>query len=508
MEHRTERSFMIPNLNWRELELLIAQLRPRVVGLFVDRILVPKREAFIDGYLKGEWLIRLTGKKQECCLLLSIRPKQPYIAWTSGKGPQVSPQATRSPFDLNLTKYIKGAKLLEIESIPRERAAILWFSGENHSYQKVGLVLSLIPATPEAFLISSESATSQDWAILCRSRTIRDESKQLSHYIPPDGSQAPQSPPERPEIIASPDSYYRVIEKELQIEAFHQRLLLAQKNLRQLLKYARDRNKQSTVAWIEAQKEQDWQRLGDLLKGSLGNPPELVESYRSVVDYETNEQVNIKCDPRFTIQEQVEKFYQNARRKQRRIQEAQSRMNRFNESILLYEKTLQEAPPSLDWQALERIEKIAGTFVTKSAAAPEQKKNKKNSYQNWIGKVFTSKDGLAIWVGRNKDENLELTFKHTRGNDIWLHVRGRPGSHVVIPIQPGKSAPLETLLDAAHLTIYYSGGENWGTTEVDYTMKKYVKRIKDSSEASYTNNKTLLIRLDSKRLKRLLDQNV
>jgi predicted ribosome quality control (RQC) complex YloA/Tae2 family protein len=113
---------------------------------------------------------------------------------------------------------------------------------------------------------------------------------------------------------------------------------------------------------------------------------------------------------------------------------------------------------------------------------------------------------VTIWVGRSKDENLELTFKCARGNDMWMHVRGRPGAHVIIPLQAGKSVPLETLLDAANLVIHYSGGTHWGKTEVDYTFKKYVKRIKDSTEVSYTNNKTLMVEPDSVRKKRLLDQ--
>jgi predicted ribosome quality control (RQC) complex YloA/Tae2 family protein len=122
----------------------------------------------------------------------------------------------------------------------------------------------------------------------------------------------------------------------------------------------------------------------------------------------------------------------------------------------------------------------------------------------WPGKSFLSKDGLIIWVGRSKDENLELTFKHSRGNDLWMHIRGKPGAHVLIPLASGKSAPLETLLDAATLAVYYSGGEKWGKTEVDYTFKKYVKRIKNSTEASYIHNKTLMIEVDPARLKRLL----
>ena len=41
---------------------------------------------------------------------------------------------------------------------------------------------------------------------------------------------------------------------------------------------------------------------------------------------------------------------------------------------------------------------------------------------------------------------------------------------------------------------------------MDYTFKKYVKRIKDSTEASYTNNKTLIVEPQAERLKRLLGQ--
>lgn len=122
----------------------------------------------------------------------------------------------------------------------------------------------------------------------------------------------------------------------------------------------------------------------------------------------------------------------------------------------------------------------------------------------WTGKAYFSRDGFAILAGKSKDENLELTFKIARGNDLWMHVRGRPGAHVLVPVPSGKSVPLETLLDAAQLVLFFSGGKNWGKTEVDYTFKKHVKRIKDSSEASYTQNKTLIVAPDAERLERLL----
>ncbi|MGZ3689465.1 MAG: NFACT RNA binding domain-containing protein, partial [Bdellovibrionota bacterium] len=158
-------------------------------------------------------------------------------------------------------------------------------------------------------------------------------------------------------------------------------------------------------------------------------------------------------------------------------------------------------PPKYpDWESLERLERAA----LPGAGAQSSGKEKEAKKGAWLGRTFSSKDGWPILVGRSKDENLELTFKHARGNDLWLHVRGRPGAHTVVPVPSGKSVPLETLLDAALLTLYYSGGESWGKTEVDYTFKKHVKRIKDSSEASYTHNKTLILEMDAKRMERLL----
>jgi predicted ribosome quality control (RQC) complex YloA/Tae2 family protein len=182
-------------------------------------------------------------------------------------------------------------------------------------------------------------------------------------------------------------------------------------------------------------------------------------------------------------------------------------MTLFNESAEKNKRLLDElakitSSPDLwpNWKWLE------STFprATPSEISSEMKKGRDSK---WHGKSFVSKDGFTIWVGRNKQENLELTFKCARGNDLWLHLRGRPGAHTIIPLPGGKSAPLETLLDAAALTIYYSGGEKWGKTEVDYTFKKHVKRIKDSTEASYTHNKTLIVEPDPERIRRLIQQN-
>lgn len=499
------------HLNWKEIGILVQQIDPQTRGLFVDRIIVPEREHFPEGYLKGEWVIRLTGRKSECSLLFSLRPRQPYLAWCGQKGPKASTKATRSPFDLNLNKVLKGTKLLNIEAIPQERVIILWFTnGGENSQQKLGLVLVMIPAAPEAYLVTaplletrSESGT---WPILTRSRTLRktDEKSSPSQndYRLPQGHQAPANPPVREHLLATPQALYEFLETELDSEAFSLRCQNVEKALKRLIKHTEDRLRQSETSLREGQKEENWQKWGDLLKSTLSNPVPISGSTLSLYDYETEHTIDVRCDPRLSLKDQISKFYQNAKRKQRRIDEASSRISHFRESLTQLERTLNHKLAPGDWKGLEKLERTSRISPTH-----REKEKKTSSAFSWLGKSFVSKDGLMIWVGRSKDENLELTFKHARGNDIWMHIRGRPGAHVLIPLQPGKSAPLETLLDGATLAIHYSGGQHWGKTEVDYTFKKYVKRIKDSSEASYTNNKTLLIEPDSTRMTRLLEQN-
>ncbi len=501
---------MAIRLNWKEIENLVRIYRPEIQGLFVERVIVPERPLFPGGYLKGEWALRLTSRSHEGFLLMSVRTGSPYFAWhSSKKGFKLSPQATQSPFDLAVAKNLRGAKLLDCQSIPKERVVIFWFSREGHKESVLGLVLVMIPATPEALLIT---ATSQEkvhppadgWSILARSKT----SRVTTTFRPPNGAEAPLDPPVRSEFLQIVPAFHLFLEKELSLEAFTLRTQIAQKDLRQILKQARDRSRQSMVALREAQHEPDWQKWGDLLKFSLHTSPLIIRGKAQVPNFETGESTEIPIDAKLSLTEQVQKFYLNAKRKHRRIEEARSRQQKLEETLNQIQKGLLQELSSLDWPQLEKLERLSGQPLREGVPSHGRKSPHSKSAGTWLGKTFLSRDQLTIWIGRDRIENLELTFKIARGNDVWMHVRGRPGAHGVVPVQPGKSVPLETLLDAAHLTIYYSGGENWGKTEVDYTFKKYVKRIKDSSEASYTHNKTLLINPDPTRLQRLLQQNV
>ncbi len=111
-------------------------------------------------------------------------------------------------------------------------------------------------------------------------------------------------------------------------------------------------------------------------------------------------------------------------------------------------------------------------------------------------------------VGRTNQENDRLSMSVAKGNDLWFHVgRGLAGSHVVLRLPKGKTASLESMLDASTLAIHFSKARDAERCEVIYTRAKHVRKPKGLPPGRVTTSqtRTLGIDLDRGRLRRLLD---
>ncbi|ALI97673.1 NFACT RNA binding domain-containing protein [Rufibacter tibetensis] len=92
--------------------------------------------------------------------------------------------------------------------------------------------------------------------------------------------------------------------------------------------------------------------------------------------------------------------------------------------------------------------------------------------------------GFKILVGKNAKANDKLTLKHTHKDDLWLHAKDVPGSHVVIKFQSGKSIPTPVVEAAAQLAAFYSKRKSDSLCPVLYTPKKYVRKPKGATPGS------------------------
>jgi len=158
-------------------------------------------------------------------------------------------------------------------------------------------------------------------------------------------------------------------------------------------------------------------------------------------------------------------------------------------------------------RSFDELEGLKPSIRKAGLTLPEERPAKRRAAEAPRGpRVFRSAEGLDILVARNRKENDRLTFGIARGNDYWMHLLTWPGPHVVIRKPPDKSVSQESLLDAAHLAVYFSKIRGTDFAQVAYTQCKNVRRTKGAppGKVHYAHATTLQVHIDPQRIERLM----
>lgn len=249
------------------------------------------------------------------------------------------------------------------------------------------------------------------------------------------------------------------------------------------------------------------QREAELLKTHAKQIPDGARTFKAT-DYHEDPPVEreLKLDPRKSPLDQADALFKRVKKLRRGLMNMETRAGQAEADVEDLEALIQtiDNTEDDDETALNRIESKLETL----GCMPKKKSEKKGRpQQNQGPRKFTSSDGLTILVGRSNRENDKLSIRTARGNDIFFHVRGSPGSHVIVRKPKDKSVPLDTLLDAATLAIHYSKQRGNPGAEVSYTPAKYVRKPKGAKPGlvQISNEKVLRPGGDAERLSRLLD---
>lgn len=110
--------------------------------------------------------------------------------------------------------------------------------------------------------------------------------------------------------------------------------------------------------------------------------------------------------------------------------------------------------------------------MNKKIASFKQFFEGKNNYPN-IKRI--EHDGFLVKVGRDAKSNDYLTFNIADKEDIWMHVKGVRGSHVVIHVMD--KLPTDTVIKfAADLAKANSKANKEESVTVVYCQRKFVKK--------------------------------
>jgi predicted ribosome quality control (RQC) complex YloA/Tae2 family protein len=94
-------------------------------------------------------------------------------------------------------------------------------------------------------------------------------------------------------------------------------------------------------------------------------------------------------------------------------------------------------------------------------------------------RLFLSRDGETILVGKSGPANHRLTFKLAAPDDFWLHARGAAGAHVVVRNERRlRRPPAATLTEAAEAAAWFSEAREQPWADVQWTRRKYVRKMR------------------------------
>jgi len=181
--------------------------------------------------------------------------------------------------------------------------------------------------------------------------------------------------------------------------------------------------------------------------------------------------IDIPLDPQKSAAENAQAYFKKYNKQKRTADALTVQVAQNAEELAYLEAVLQSIELSEDIHDLAQIraELAEQGFVKRRPAS-----SKKGSQSAKSKPLLFVTEGYEIFVGKNNHQNDQL-LKTAEKDDIWMHTKNIPGSHVIIKTRGG-NVPDSVLEAAASLCAYYSKGRGSSMIAVDYCPRKNVKK--------------------------------
>ena len=234
---------------------------------------------------------------------------------------------------------------------------------------------------------------------------------------------------------------------------------------------------------------ENYKNIGDILAANMHQIKYGMKKV-TVFDFYNNQEITINLDPLLSPNDNLNFYYNKYNKGKRTISALNSRFLDIQNEIKYFEEIKMFIEKENDFIGIEEIENELNLTNNGNKSKNKIKLNKPKKREL----LSFNYKGFQIFVGRNNKENEEISFSKGQPNDIWLHIKDIPGSHVLI-LRNNQELPNDVLLHAANLACEYSKAKRGDKVTVDYCEKKFVKKIKNSKPGNviYTNYHSLLI---------------
>jgi predicted ribosome quality control (RQC) complex YloA/Tae2 family protein len=240
----------------------------------------------------------------------------------------------------------------------------------------------------------------------------------------------------------------------------------------------------------DAEKAEQYRLYGELLTANL-YAVKRGDKQVEVINYydENGSTVTIPLDPQKSPSENAQSYFQKYQKAKNSVHIVQEQIERTRQEVDYFERLLQQ----MESASPKDVEEIREELIEEGYLRARQSKQAKKQKQGKIElERYVSSDGTEILVGKNNKQNDYLTNKLAHKDEIWLHTKDIPGSHVVIR---SKNPSKQTILEAANLAAYFSKAKHSSSVPVDYTQIRYVKKPSGAKPGYviYENQQTVYV---------------
>jgi len=216
----------------------------------------------------------------------------------------------------------------------------------------------------------------------------------------------------------------------------------------------------------------EFKNVGDLITAYIWMLKKgMSEAY--LADYNDPEmkEKRITLDPRLTPSQNAQQYYKKYNKAKNAEIALNIQLDIAKKDLYFIESEIDLLSRTTGQSELDEIrrELMESGYANKSFKKSMSKGSKIKPHE------YVTANGFKLLVGKNNVQNDMLTFKIAEKNDWWFHVKGAPGSHVIM-ICDGVEPPEIDFTQAATVAAIYSSRSDNAKIDVDYTKVRHLHK--------------------------------
>lgn len=370
-------------------------------------------------------------------------------------------QDKKNPFTMNKSDIVHA---IDFSSDNIAKQIVEQFAGISTLIAKE-IVHRAYPCNEETLPVVMHHIVKKIQAMQITPVLMRDDKKDYFYLFPLEHIQGTET--EYPTLSELLDRYYTEKAERDYVKQMAGQLM---KLIRNELAKNKKKLKKLHKTRQDAEKSETYQLYGELLTASLHLVKQGMKEI-SVMNYydENGGTITIPLDPRKTPADNAQHYFKKYRKAKNARTMVQEQIAQTKEEIAYLEGVLAQ----IEIASPRDIDEIREELMEEGYIRKRKKRKEKKTRPEL--EKYISSDGTVFYVGKNNKQNDYLTMKLAHKEDIWLHTKDIPGSHVVIR---SADPSAETIMEAATVAAYFSKARHSSSVPVDYTKVKHVRKPK------------------------------